>query len=173
MTTSTKTTGARICSLLLALLFFGAGILFLMYPIRSEAFVGLIYICFFTATGIMQIITYFTQRKAGASGWSLALGILDVLLGIYFLGHVYAAIALLPYLLAFWAICSGFMRIIIALQLKGESTAWGWGLFFGGLLMLVGILMLFNFGITLLTVAFLLAFAMFICGFQNLMNVFA
>lgn len=171
MTSSTKKPWLRVCYCLLALLFLAAGFLFLKFPIRTEAFVGYIYICFFTATGVMQIITYLAGRKEGVSGWTLALGILNLLIGIYFLCHVTAIIGFMPVLLSIWAIATGFSDCLMALQSKGEP-GWGWGLALGGLMLIIGIIMFFNLSTALFTVAVMLSVAMFVLSVQYFIKTF-
>lgn len=171
MTDSVKKPWLRVCYCFLALLFLAAGFLFLKFPIRTEAFVGYIYVCFFTATGVMQIITYLAGRKEGVSGWILALGIIDVLIGIYFLCHVKAMIGFMPMFLAIWAVITGFTDCLMALQAKGEP-GWGWSLALGGLLLVIGIVMFFDLATAMFTVAMLLSIAMFILAIQYFVKTF-
>ena len=132
----------------------------------------MLYVCFFTVTGIVQIINYFTNKNAGASGWLLALGILDVVLGLYLLTHALALFTFIPFLVAFWAVFVGAGRIGLAFTVKKAGGSWGLILAAGIAMIILGIMMFSAPLASILSVAVLFAVGMFVLAIDSLVEAF-
>jgi uncharacterized membrane protein HdeD (DUF308 family) len=64
-------------------------------------------------------------------GWTLASGLLDIVIGSYLLLYPAVTMAILPFVLGFWLLFRGFSAIGLSFELKsyGDSS-WGWFLLF-------------------------------------------
>lgn len=113
--------------------------------------------------GIAEIYMFRSKHYGNHSGWVLTSGILSTLLGIWLLffpnGQA-GMLVVLPFLFAFWVMSAGVARISGAFSLKElGSDAWGWVLALGIIGMLLGLLLMFNPIISILTIAALIGFA--------------
>lgn len=167
-----KSVGQRIWAIIAALLYVLAGFFFIKYPIESLDVVGIIYVIFFIAAGFSQIFGYFVGRKLGASGWLLALGIIDVILGCYLLANANALFMLVPLFIIIWAFIVGFGRIGLAFSQRKQSQGWIVTLLLGLLLLFIGVLMIFLPLFSVVTVSILFAIAMFVLGIQQVVEAF-
>ena len=168
-----KSAGRRIWAILGAILFIIAGIFFLKYPVASITTASMLYVCLFIGGGICQIIAYCTGRKEGASGWLLAIGIIDVLLGCYLLGHAAALLVLMPVVVGIWAIITGFGRIGLGIDERKSTRTWWLPLVVGILMVLAGMIILISplraiFGLDLV-----FACAMFVFAIQSIAGAFS
>ena len=64
-------------------------------------------------------------------GWTLASGLLDIMIGAYLSAYPVITMAILPFILGFWLLFRGFSDIGFSFDLKfyGDSN-WGWFLLF-------------------------------------------
>lgn len=78
--------------------------------------------------GIINIISYFAMRStANLSGWALAYGIGDVILGVIFLFHPLVTAVVIPWLVGIFIIAYGVFSIVIAWSLRGvRGAGWMW-----------------------------------------------
>lgn len=95
--------------------------------------------------GISEISTYWKEPAGMRDGWILASGILSVVIGIYFLlGGFVALPIVIPYVIGFWMLVYGVLRVIRSFKVrqvlptlsKGLLLTGGAGIIFGVLLML-------------------------------------
>ena len=84
--------------------------------------------------GIIFIIVgagYFMLSFSNRSGWYLTVGILDMLVGVIFVGNLGLTAATLPIVLALWFLAIGVMQIVASFSLRREGYSWGWSLLAG------------------------------------------
>jgi len=72
----------------------------------------------------------------------LADGILSSIIGIWLLFRPELTGYALPYILAFWVLIAGILRIIGAFAAKGKVYAWGWFIVWGIIGIITGIFLL-------------------------------
>ena len=85
---------------------------------------------------------YFMLSFAGHSGWYLAVGILDMLVGVVFVSNLGLTAASLPVIMALWFMAVGVMQIVASFGLRREGLSWGWSLLAGILGVLFAFLIL-------------------------------
>ena len=84
--------------------------------------------------GIIFIVVgagYFMLSFSNRSGWYLTVGILDMLVGVIFVGNLGLTAATLPIVLALWFLAIGVMQIVASFSLRREGYSWGWSLLAG------------------------------------------
>lgn len=95
--------------------------------------------------GIIFIVVgagYFMLSFSNRSGWYLTVGILDMLVGVIFVGNLGLTAATLPIVLALWFLAIGVMQIVESFSLRREGYSWGWSLLAGVLGVLFAFLIL-------------------------------
>lgn len=95
--------------------------------------------------GIVFIVVgagYFAASFSFRSGWYLLVGILDILVGIVFVGNLGVSAASLPIIFAIWCLAVGAIQVASAFQLRSEGFPWGWSLSVGLLGIVFGFLIL-------------------------------
>ena len=98
-------------------------------------------------SGVFSIAAYIWQRgELFGGGWILLDGILDTLLGIFLLVYPTSAIvaSVLLTLLSLWIAFKGITMIFHSIQIKSFDSHWGTPLGIGILLLLFGLLSLFQ-----------------------------
>jgi uncharacterized membrane protein HdeD (DUF308 family) len=145
----------------LAVLF---GLLALIAPIATLTVLVLFWGAFALVDGIFALISAF--RVAGGRGrlWLILEGVLGVLAGIVtFLYPGLTALVLL-YIIAFWAILIGILRIVTAISLRREIEN-EWLMILGGILTVIfGILLIALPGVGLLSLTWLIGIWALIFG---------
>ena len=145
----------------LAVLF---GLLALIAPIATLTVLVLFWGAFALVDGIFAIVAAF--RVAGGRGrwWLIIEGVLGILAGIVtFLYPGLTALVLL-YIIAFWAILIGVMRIVTAISLRREIEN-EWLMILGGVLSVIfGILLIVLPGPGLLSLTWLIGIWALIFG---------
>jgi uncharacterized membrane protein HdeD (DUF308 family) len=77
-------------------------------------------------------------------GWTLASGVLDVVIGGYLLVYPVVTMATLPYILGFWLMLRSFYMMGASFDLKNLGVPdWGWLLFGGIVTMICAFLVLY------------------------------
>lgn len=137
-----KSTTTRVLLLIFGILLIIMGIALFATPVANSVAVAYI-ICFLMIIyGIVEISHYFSERKLQiASGWTLADGIITVILGVILLFTPSAAILTTVWVFAFWLLFTGIMRTAGAFTAKkARIKGWGWILAAGIIGILLGIL---------------------------------
>jgi uncharacterized membrane protein HdeD (DUF308 family) len=74
--------GSIAWKLLVAILYLGVGLYFLMHPVLGMASFTLLLAWFFVAEGVIDLVVYFGNRSAHGAGWILFNGIVTLILGV-------------------------------------------------------------------------------------------
>ena len=130
------------------------GILYLILAFFAfnNPMVSIVSVAYLFAFGATLIGLYeiFVRRKmrqhAGlSSGFVIAIGIIDILIGIFFLFNISAAVVALPFVFAVWLIVDSFGTIFSASPIREYSTAQYWFTVIAGILgVIIGFLLIFN-----------------------------
>jgi uncharacterized membrane protein HdeD (DUF308 family) len=124
--------------LIKGLLFIVAGIAIFYRP--AEGYVGLsvLFSVVMLGSGLAQIFFAIANSDILPGwGWTLASGILDLVIGIYLMAYPAVTMVTLPYILGFWLMFAAFYLFGAAIDLSNLGISnWGW-LLFGGLVIMV------------------------------------
>lgn len=136
-TTNKHDWGLIIAGILLVI----CSIFFLMAPGLAVVTITVIAGAAFLVSGIFDIVNYFRFRKLmDLSGWALAYGVLDIVLGILFLVNPLVSAGALAWFIGAWFIVFGVFEAVGAFRMRKAGTSlWGWMLFSGIIGALCGI----------------------------------
>ncbi|TDW96968.1 HdeD family acid-resistance protein [Dinghuibacter silviterrae] len=120
------------------ILFLAAGVAIFMRP--AEGYVGLsiLFSIVMLGVGITQV-SFATGNKGWLPGWgwTLASGIIDIVIGIYLLAFPVVTMATLPFFVGFWLMFRSFYIMGASIDLDNYNVpGWGW-LLAGGILLLI------------------------------------
>ena len=94
----------------------------------------------FLVSGIFDIVNYFRFRRAmDLSGWALAYGALDIVLGILFLVNPLVSAGALAWFIGAFFIVFGVFEVVGAFKVRNMGASmWGWMLFSGVISIVIG-----------------------------------
>lgn len=95
----------------------------------------------FVFAGIVNIVSYVRERNVmGYSGWYVAYGILDILIGLMLLIHPFATAYVIPWLIGSFVIAYSIVEIFSIISArKALGSMWGLGLVSAILSLVVGV----------------------------------
>ena len=133
-------------SLILGILFIGAGIWVFMTPVSSYLALSILFSVTIFISGIFEIIYSISNRKEMDNwGWVLVGGIIDLLFGFWLMASPLLSIAVLPFVVGFMLMVRSIMAIGFAFDLKDFSgSGWGWLLTLSILGLLFSFVLLWN-----------------------------
>lgn len=152
------------------------GIWCMMTPIETYGIIGWLIMFALIADGIGKISVWNDLRKSGSSDvLALVGGILSIILGVILACNLLARATVdifAAYVIAFWALFSGCVRIGRAFQMRGGKqvlnaqlgSSWGVALVVGVLMVLIGGFCLFNPIIIMITIGWQIGFALIAGG---------
>lgn len=139
-----------------------------MLKMPRESFEGLAFLIgLITLVGglIETVSSYYARNKPGVWGWNLSGGILDIIIGIFLMVNPMAILALITIFISFWLILFSILIIgksITQKRLGRES--WSRNLFFGIVLLLIGVVLIWHPQAMGITLIFWLAFSFLSLG---------
>ncbi|MEG1685811.1 MAG: DUF308 domain-containing protein [Bacteroides sp.] len=153
-------------SLFLGFLFIGVALSLMFAPLSSYIALSVIFSICLLISGILEIMFASSNRKTISSwGWYLAAGIIDLLIGIYLVVYPTLSMEIIPFIVAFWLMFRGFTGLGYAMDLRRYGTReWGWYLAFGILAILCSLAIIWQPGIGVFSVIYMLAFTFLIIG---------
>ena len=169
--------GSNILAIILGVLVIIGGIYCVMTPAQTYLALAGVLGVIMVIEGIANIVAWFQLRKEGQSnGWLLFDAIISIIFGVVLLGSYAAQFALdlfFAYMAAAWLIVTGIMRIGFALQLRKLSQAeqmqvsggrWWIPLILGILVIIMGIICVFNPMIAMLSIGLSIGISMIFVG---------
>ena len=149
--------------LIRGILFVILGIYMICSPAVSYIALGFLFGLIIFLAGIVELLHVSRARYTGNRRWHLALGIIDIILGIVLMSHVAASIAIMRIVLGIWFIFRG-----ISLFSFSRTINSSWMLKLGGALTFIfGLLILFNAAFGSMTIIIFTAVAFIITGIFN------
>jgi len=150
------------------------GIVALTSPITTAIVLATVIGVFAIIDGIIDIVDAIRHRGTSGVGLRVFLGVISLLFGIIILVWPGKTIGFMVILIAIWSIAIGLLQIIANVGIRKEAPgAWVWGVISGALGVIFGILVLFNLGIGLVALIWLLGIwaivfgiALVVLGFQ-------
>jgi hypothetical protein len=120
------------------LLLIAAGIAIFYWPAHGYAGLSVLFSIIILSTGFSQLFFSIANSNILKGwGWTLASGILDVVIGFYLLSNPAVTMVTLPYILGFWLMFGSFYLIGASIDLNSLGVKnWGW-VTVGGVLTLV------------------------------------
>lgn len=161
-------------SLLVGILFIGLSLLLIFFPVAGYEAIAITFSVLMFISGIFEIIFAANNKNILPGwGWFLALGILDVILGLVLLFIPGLKEAIIPFILAFWLMFRGISSIGYSIDLQRfGSKNWGWYLAIGILSILCSIGVIFFPVAGAISVVWILAFVFLFLGISRIMLAF-
>jgi len=154
-------------SLLLGILFVAMGIWVIMTPIASYLTLSIFFSAVIFTSGVFGVFFSIANKEHMKGwGWHLIGSILDLVIGTILLIYPSLSMVVLPFVVGFWFMFSGFATIGVSGEFK--SMGWkqsGWGIAFGVLMILFSFLLIINPLIGAVTVVYMTSMAFFTLGF--------
>lgn len=132
--------------LIIGILFLGIGIWVFVTPLKSYLGLSVLFSISFFVSGVFEIFFSISNRKTMDSwGWSLAMGILNLVIGVMLLSTPSISILTLPLYVGFVLLFRGLMAISLSYELKDYGIIdWGNLLAIGILSTIFAIILLWN-----------------------------
>lgn len=95
--------------------------------------------------GIVFVVVgaaYFMASFSVKSGWYLAIGILDIIVGVIMISNLGLSVATLPIIFAVWCLAAGAVQMMVAYQYRKAGQPSNWLCVSGVLGVIFGILLL-------------------------------
>ena len=73
-------------------------------------------------------VGYVTASFRFDSGWDMFVGVLDILVGVIFVGNLGVTAASLPIIFALWCLAVGVIQLVVSYKFKQAGMNWGWTL---------------------------------------------
>ena len=152
------------------LLLIVAGIAIFAKPLDGYASLSVLFSLVMLGAGLAQI--FFATSNSDVLkgwGWTLASGIMDVIIGGYLLAFPLVTMATLPFILGFWLLFRSFYLIGASFDLKDLGVAdWGWLLFGGILSTVLGFFVLYYPAAGAISITYVSGSAFIVAGVFNL-----
>jgi uncharacterized membrane protein HdeD (DUF308 family) len=141
--------------LILGILFIIVGVWAIVTPVSTYLSLAILFSVTFFVAGFLEIIYSISYRKQlDGWGWSLASGILSLIIGVLLIIYPQVSIITLPLFVGFVVLFHSSMAIAWSIELKKYKISnWGWLLFAGILGVIFSFILLMNPLIAGLTVA--------------------
>lgn len=146
------------------------GIAIFSRPLEGYVGLSVLFSIVILGSGFSQIFFATSNRDVLKGwGWTLASGILDVVIGIYLITFPVVTMATLPFILGFWLLFRSFYLIGASFDLKSLGvTDWGWLLFGGIVSTILGWFVLYYPGAGAISIIYISGTAFFVAGIFNL-----
>jgi uncharacterized membrane protein HdeD (DUF308 family) len=143
-------------------------------PLESYLALSILFAITMLIGGIFQIVFSITNREEMKGwGWQLAVGIMELILGIILTRNMGLTMTTLPFVVGFWMMFRSMDLIGIALELQTRKySGWVWYLVLGILLMIFAWFIIFNPILGGITVVLWTSFALIVAGVTYIMLAF-
>ena len=132
------------------------GIIALTSPITTAVVLAIVIGVFAIVDGIVDLIDAIRHRGSAGVGLRVFLGVVSLLFGIIILVWPGKTIGFMVVLIAIWSILIGVLQIVANVSIRKDAPgAWIWGAVSGALGLIFGIVVLFNLGIGLVALIWL------------------
>ena len=149
--------------LLRGLIFIVTGIYMIASPASSFAALGFFFGLIIFIAGVAELLHVTRDNTQAGRSWHLLLGIIDIILGIVLMGHVTASVTILRIIVGIWFLLRGIS--IFRFSRRTDRSLW---LTIGGILIIIfGLLVLFNPTFGDMTIILWTAIAFLITGVFN------
>ena len=163
----------KVVTIILGVLLVIGGFYCIFTPVATYSALSIVIGAAMVIEGFGSIITWNELRKQGlASGWTLAGGILSIVLGVLLLGSNALQISVdlfIAFVIAFWLIEFGIVRIVVAVSTRNDpsqngGSGWIIQVVLGVLTVILGVLCFFNPLSVMIGVGFMLGVSIVLTG---------
>ncbi|MBC9929367.1 HdeD family acid-resistance protein [Chitinophaga qingshengii] len=160
--------------LLNGIIFIIAGFIVFNNPFSSYVLLSIFFSVTLFVTGIFEIIFATGNRRSMHGwGWSLASGIIDLVVGFILMLYPAISMAVIPIFLGFWFMFKGISLIVFAIALSTDKIPnWGWVLLGGIILIMIAIVILDNPALGVATILGVMAAAFWVTGVLSIVFAF-
>jgi len=118
--------------LLTGLILVALGIWVFASPATAYLSLSIVFGASILSIGFFETIFAISARKSLEGwGWTLASGLLDIVIGAYLITYPGVTMVILPFVLGFWLLFRGFSAIGFSFDIKSYGDLnWGWFLLF-------------------------------------------
>ena len=118
--------------LLTGLIMVAVGIWVFASPAAAYISLSILFGASILTIGFFETVFSISARKSlEGSDWTLASGLLDLVIGAYLLTYPGVTMAILPFVLGFWLLFRGFSALGFSFDMKSYGDLnWGWFLIF-------------------------------------------
>ena len=153
-------------SLILGILFVLVSLISFQDPVGNLVAIVVVFAIFAFLKGIFELTGYKGKMP-------LVIGIIDILVGIFFLFNIGAGVVALPFVFAIWFIADSILALFTADLAKGYSTGYYWFTVIINILgVVLGCILLFNPISSALTLSFLVGFYFMLFGINHIVYAF-
>ena len=133
------------------------GIVALTSPITTAIVLAIVIGVFAVVDGVIDLIDAIRHRGAPGVGLRVFLGVISLLFGLIILIWPGKTLGFMVVLIAIWSILIGLLQIVANVSIREDAPgAWVWGAVSGALGLIFGIVVLFNLGIGLVALIWLI-----------------
>ncbi|MBS1501717.1 MAG: DUF308 domain-containing protein [Bacteroidetes bacterium] len=151
--------------LIRGLIFILLGIYMIARPASGFAALGFLLGLMILLAGVSELLHVVRDRSAFNRGWHLFIGIIDIILGLILVSHVWASATILRIIVGIWFLFRGISLLSFSGLLRRS-----WLMIAGGIIVIIFALMvLFNPVFGAMTVVLWTALALIITGVFNVM----
>ena len=141
------------------------GIIAMVAPISTAIVLAVVIGIFAIIDGIIDLIDAIRHRGTAGVGLRVFLGVVSLLFGIIILVWPGKTLGFVVILIAIWSILIGALQIVANVGIRKEAPgAWVWGVVAGAIGLIFGIVVLFNLGIGLVALIWLVGIWAIIFG---------
>lgn len=170
----------KVVTIVFGILLVIGGMYCIFTPVATYATVSWLIGLAMIVEGVASIASWSDLRKLGlASGWTLAGAIVSIVLGVFLLGSYvlqFAVDVFIAYVIAFWLVFAGIARIAAAISIRSQdqtgSSGWIVQLVLGVLIILLGIMCIFNPLSVMISVGMMLGVSIVFVGVDLVVNGF-
>jgi uncharacterized membrane protein HdeD (DUF308 family) len=149
--------------LLRGILFIALGIYILCSPVSGLVALGFLFGLVIFLAGIAELLHVVRSRSSADRGWHLALGIIDIILGIVLMIHIGTSVAILRIIVGLWFLFRG-VSLFRSSRAVGNSLLIKVG---GVVTAIFGLLIIFDAVFGSMTIIIFIAIAFIITGIFN------
>lgn len=133
------------------------GIVALTSPITTAIVLAVVIGVFAVVDGVIDLIDAIRHHGAPGVGLRVFLGVISLLFGLIILIWPGKTLGFLVVLIAIWSILIGVLQIVANVSIRKDAPgAWIWGAVSGAIGLIFGIVVLFNLGIGLVALIWLI-----------------
>lgn len=162
-------------SLILGILFVLTSLVSFQDPAGNLVAIVMVFAIFAIVKGIFEIFARNKMKElTGYKAYApIVLGIIDIIVGVYFLFNLNVGIAALPFVFAIWFILDSVFGLFTLDLAKAVSTGYMWFVAIVDVLgIIVGVILLVNPVSSALTLSFLVGFYFMIFGIMQIVYAF-
>ena len=158
----------------IGVLYMGIGFIILFAPIASYVTLTIIFSILILINGIFEIaFAFYNKKQFPGWSWHLIDGILNIILGSYFIYDPLLSMEIIPFIIAAWFMIRGLSSTRHAMILKRHrSHEWSWYIIFSAFAILCSILILCYPTIGMIYAIYMLSLTFFSLGFSRIMLYF-